>query len=159
MDRDSIIAIFIAVIGSNALWGFIQFLLQRKDNKEDCLKKIIEMIKKLDEKFDEKIVEIDNKSNQRNEQLNKKIDKLNGEFDEHGAIAYRVRILKFMDEILEGWEHSYDSYVQVMQDITNYLKYCMEHPEFKNHQTEASIEYIKNDYQEHLEKNNFKVSN
>lgn len=137
MDRESIIAIFIAVIGSNALWGFIQFLLQRKDNKEDCSKKIIEMITKLDEK----------------------IDKLDGELNERDAIAYRVRILKFMDEILEGWEHSYDSYVQVMQDITNYLKYCMEHPEFKNHQTEASIEYIKNDYQEHLEKNNFKVSN
>lgn len=137
MDRESIIAIFIAVIGSNALWGFIQFLLQRKDNKEDCSKKIIEMITK----------------------LNEKIDKLDGELNERDAIAYRVRILKFMDEILEGWEHSYDSYVQVMQDITNYLKYCMEHPEFKNHQTEASIEYIKNDYQEHLEKNNFEVSN
>ena len=137
MDRESIIAIFIAVIGSNALWGFIQFLLQRKDNKEDCSKKIIEMIKKLDEK----------------------IDKLDGELSERSAISCRVRILKFMDEILEGWEHSYDSYVQVMQDITNYLNYCREHPEFKNHQTEASIEHIKADYQERLEKNNFKVSN
>ena len=137
MDRESIIAIFVAVIGSNALWGFIQFLLQRKDNKEDRSKKIIEMIKKLDEK----------------------IDTLGGDLSEHSAIACRVRILKFMDEILEGWEHSYDSYVQVMQDITNYLNYCREHPDFKNHQTEASIEYIKNDYQEHLEKNNFKVSN
>lgn len=159
MDRDSIIAIFVAVIGSNALWGFIQFLLQRKDKKEDCSKKIIEMIKKLDEKFDKKIAELDKMSNQRNERLDKKIDKLNDNFGEHGAIAYRVRIIKFMDEILEGWEHSHDSYVQVMQDITNYLNYCREHPEFKNHQTEASIEYIKNDYQEHLEKNNFKVSN
>ena len=137
MDRDSIIAIFVAVIGSNALWGFIQFLLQRKDNKNNCSKKIIEMIQKLDEK----------------------IDKLDGELSERSAISCRVRILKFMDEILEGWEHSYDSYVQVMQDITNYLKYCMEHPEFKNHQTEASIEYIKNDYQKHLEANDFKVSN
>ena len=137
MDRESIIAIFIAVIGSNALWGFIQFLLQRKDNKEDCSKKIIEMIKKLDEK----------------------IDKLDGELSERSAISCRVRILKFMDEILEGWEHSHDSYVQVMQDITNYLNYCREHPEFKNHQTEASIEHIKADYQERLEKNNFKVSN
>ena len=137
MDRDLIIAIFVAVIGSNALWGFIQFLLQRKDNKSDCSKKIIEMIQKLDEK----------------------IDKLDGELSERSAISCRVRILKFMDEILEGWEHSYDSYVQVMQDITNYLNYCREHPDFKNHQTEASIEYIKNDYQEHLEKNDFKTKN
>ena len=159
MDRDSIIAIFVAVIGSNALWGFIQFLLQRKDKKEDCSKKIIEMIQKLDEKFDEKIAELDGRSTERNDKLNKKIDKLDDELSERGAISCRVRILKFMDEILEGWEHSYDSYVQVMQDITNYINYCREHPEFKNHQTEASIEYIKNDYQEHLEKNDFKVSN
>ena len=137
MDKDAIIAVFVAVIGSNALWGFIQFLLQRKDNKEDCSKKILDMIQKLDEK----------------------IDKLDGELSERGAIACRVRILKFMDEILEGWNHSFDSYTQVMQDITNYLHYCAENPSFKNHQTEATIEYIKNDYQEHLEKNDFKLGN
>ena len=135
MEKDAIMAIFIAVIGSNALWGFIQFLLQRKDNKDDCSKKILDMIQKLDEK----------------------IDKLDGELSERGAIACRVRILKFMDEILEGWNHSFDSYTQVMQDITNYINYCDLHPRFKNHQTEATIEYIKNDYQEHLEKNDFKT--
>ena len=137
MDKQIIIAIIVAVIGSNALWGFIQFLVQRKDNKEDCSKKILNMIEKLDEK----------------------IDKLNDELSERGAIACRVRILKFMDEILEGWNHSFDSYTQVMQDITNYINYCDLHPRFKNHQTEATIEYIKNDYQEHLEKNDFKLGN
>ena len=135
MDKDAIIAIFIAVIGSNALWGFMQFLLQRKDNKDDCSKKILDMIQTLSEK----------------------IDKLDNELSERGAIACRVRILKFMDEILEGWNHSFDSYTQVMQDITNYINYCDLHPRFKNHQTEATIEYIKNDYQEHLEKNDFKT--
>lgn len=137
MEKDAVIAIFIAVIGSNALWGFIQFLLQRKDNKDDCSKKILDMIQKLDEK----------------------IDKLDGELSERGAIACRVRILKFMDEILEGWNHSRDSYTQVLQDITNYTNYCNTHPLFLNHQTEATIEYINNDYQEHLGKNDFKVSN
>lgn len=137
MDKESIIAIFVAVIGSNALWGFIQFLLQRKDNREDCAKKILDMIQKLDEK----------------------IDKLDDELSERGAIACRVRILKFMDEILEGWNHSKDSYNQVMQDITNYERFCAEHPMFKNNQTVATIEYIKNDYQDHLEKNDFKTGN
>ena len=135
MDKQVIVAVILAVIGSNTLWGFIQFLVQRKDNKEDWAKKILDMIKKLDEK----------------------IDKLDGELSERGAIACRVRILKFMDEILEGWNHSFDSYTQVMQDITNYINYCDLHPRFKNHQTEATIEYIKNDYQEHLEKNNFEI--
>ena len=137
MDKQIIVAIVLAVIGSNALWGFIQFLIQRKDNKEDYSKKILDMIQKLDEK----------------------IDKLDGALNERGAIACRVRILKFMDEILEGWNHSFDSYTQVMQDITNYLNYCVENPLFKNHQTEATIEYIKNDYQEHLEKNDFSTNN
>lgn len=159
MDKEIIIAIFVAVIGSNALWGFIQFLVQRKDNKEDCSKKIIEMIKKLDEKFDEKIAELDKRSNQRNERLDKKIDKLDGELTERGIIACRVRILKFMDEIIEGWQHSKDSYNQIIQDITNYERYCSEHPLFKNHQTAATIEHIKADYQERLEKNDFITNN
>jgi len=33
-----------------------------------------------------------------------------------------------MDEIIEGWEHSKDSYNQIMQDITHYHQYCEEHP-------------------------------
>lgn len=137
MSKDIIIAIVLAVIGSNALWGFIQFLVQRKDNKDECGKKIIKMIEKLDEK----------------------IDKLDDELGERSAISCRVRIIKFMDEILEGWSHSHDSYVQVMQDITNYLRYCAEHPEFKNHQTEATIAHIQADYQERLEKNDFSTNN
>lgn len=135
MDKELIITIIAAVIGSNALWGFIQFLIQRKDNKNDCAKKILDMIQKLDEK----------------------IDKLDGELSERTAVSCRVRILKFMDEILEGWSHSHDSYTQVLQDITNYERFCAEHPLFKNNQTVATIEYIRNDYQERLEKNNFKM--
>ena len=137
MDMELVIAVVVAVVGSNALWGFIQFLVQRKDNKEECGKRIIEMIQKLDGK----------------------IDKLDDELGERSAISCRVRIIKFMDEILEGWSHSHDSYVQVMQDITDYLRYCAEHPEFKNHQTEATIAHIQADYQERLEKNDFSTNN
>lgn len=137
MDRELVITVIAAVIGSNALWGFIQFLIQRKDNKNDCGKKILDMIQKLDEK----------------------IDKLDGELSERTAIACRVRIIKFMDEIIEGWSHSHDSYTQVLQDITNYEHFCAEHPLFKNNQTVATIEYIRNDYQERLEKNDFKMGN
>lgn len=181
MDKELIGAVIAAVIGSNALWGFIQFLLERKDKKEDCSKKIVEMIKSLDEKFDEKINELSNKSTEgrdkldkkfdekfkelnnrsteRNTRLHEKIDKLNNEITENIVIECRVRIIKFMDEIIEGWEHSFDSYVQIMQDITNYERYCAEHPLFKNHQTVATISHIKADYQERLEKNDFSTNN
>ena len=133
MDKELIITIVATIIGSNALWGFIQFLMERKDKKDDCSKKIMEMIQNLD----------------------KKIDKIDKEASEREAITARVRILKFMDELLEGRKHTKDSYDQVMTDITNYNKYCSTNPDFKNNQTEATIEYINKDYQKRLEKHDF----
>ena len=133
MDMELVITVIVAVIGSNALWGFIQFLMERKDKKDDCSKKIMDMIEK----------------------LNKKIDKIDKEAQEREAITARVRTLKFMDELLEGRKHTKDSYDQVMTDITNYNKYCSTNPDFKNNQTEATIEYINKDYQKRLEKHDF----
>ena len=133
MNMELVITVIVAVIGSNALWGFIQFLVERKDKKDDCSKKIMDMIEKLD----------------------KKIDKIDKEAQEREAITARVRILKFMDELLEGRKHTKDSYDQVMTDITNYNKYCSTNPDFKNNQTEATIEYINKDYQKRLEKHDF----
>lgn len=133
MDMELVITVIVAVIGSNALWGFIQFLMERKDKKDDYSKKIMDMIEKLD----------------------KKIDKIDKEAQEREAITARVRILKFMDELLEGRKHTKDSYDQVMTDITNYNKYCSTNPDFKNNQTEATIEYINKDYQKRLEKHDF----
>lgn len=133
MDMELVITVIVAVIGSNALWGFIQFLMERKDKKDDCSKKIMDMIEKLD----------------------KKIDKIDKEAQEREAITARVRILKFMDELLEGRKHTKDSYDQVMTDITNYNKYCSANPDFKNNQTEATIEYINKDYQKRLERHDF----
>lgn len=130
IELELIITVIVAIIGSNALWGFLQFLLERKDKKKDCSKKILEAIQKIDNKLDQKT-----------------------------AIACRIRILKFMDEIIEGWEHSKDSYNQIMRDITDYLQYCDEHPQFLNHQTDATIERIKKDYEQRLATNDFEPNN
>ena len=121
MDMELVIAVVVAVVGSNALWGFLQFLLERKDKKNDCSKKILEAIQKINNKIDQRT-----------------------------AVGCRIRILKFMDEIIEGWEHSKDSYNQIMQDITHYHQYCEEHPQFLNHQTDATIERLKKDYEQRL---------
>ena len=71
IELELVVTVIIAIIGSNALWGFIQFLLERKDKKSDCSKKILEAIQKL-----------------------------NAKIDERSAIGCRIRILKFMDEII-----------------------------------------------------------
>lgn len=130
IELELVITIIVAIIGSNALWGFLQFLLERKDKKKDCLKKILEAIQKINNKIDQRT-----------------------------AIGYRIRILKFMDEIIEGWEHSKDSYNQIMRDITDYLQYCDNHPQFLNHQTDATIEHIKKDYEQRLATNDFEPNN
>lgn len=130
IELELVITVMVAIIGSNALWGFLQFLLERKDKKNDCSKKILEAIQKINNKIDQRT-----------------------------AIGCRIRILKFMDEIIEGWEHSKDSYNQIMRDITDYLQYCDDHPQFLNHQTDATIERIKKDYEQRLATNDFEPNN
>ena len=130
VELELVVTVIIAIIGSNALWGFIQFLLERKDKKSDCSKKILEAIQKINNKIDQRT-----------------------------AVGCRIRILKFMDEIIEGWEHSKDSYNQIMQDITHYHQYCEEHPQFLNHQTDATIERLKKDYEQRLATNDFDPNN
>ena len=130
MELELVITVIVAIIGSNALWGFLQFLLERKDKKKDCSKKILEAIQKINDKIDQRT-----------------------------AIGCRIRILKFMDEIIEGWEHSKDSYNQIMQDITHYHQYCEEHPQFLNHQTDATIERLRKDYEQRLITNDFDPNN
>lgn len=130
IELELIITVIVAIIGSNALWGFLQFLLERKDKKNDCSKKILEAIQKINNKIDQRT-----------------------------AVGCRIRILKFMDEIIEGWEHSKDSYNQIMQDITHYHQYCEEHPQFLNHQTDATIERLKKDYEQRLATNDFDPNN
>ena len=130
MELELVITVIVAIIGSNALWGFLQFLLERKDKKNDCSKKILEAIQKINNKIDQRT-----------------------------AIGCRIRILKFMDEIIEGWEHSKDSYNQIMRDITDYLQYCDDHPQFLNHQTDATIERLKKDYEQRLATNDFEPNN
>ena len=130
MELELVITVIVAIIGSNALWGFLQFLLERKDKKNDCSKKILEAIQKINNKIDQRT-----------------------------AVGCRIRILKFMDEIIEGWEHSKDSYNQIMQDITHYHQYCEEHPQFLNHQTDATIERLRKDYEQRLITNDFDPNN
>ena len=117
--------IFVALIGGGAV-GFIQYLIQRHDSKHDRLKVIEDKISMLDEKMDER-----------------------------NAVATRIRILRFRDEMLMGQGHTHDSFQQVLNDIDEYEKYCDHHPLFKNNQTVLTIEHIRNNYQERLEKHDF----
>lgn len=113
--------------------AFMQFLITRHDNKHDKLKGVYEAI----------------------EGLSKQIKSVADKADERNAVNSRVRILRFADEMMEGKRHSKDSWDQVMSDITDYEKYCEAHPDFRNGQTAATVEYLKKNYIERLEKHDF----
>lgn len=83
------------------------------------------------------------------------LDVFKKETKEERAVTYRVRILRFCDDITKGQEHSKDSFNQVMVDIKNYKKYCFENPSFLNDITEMSISKIKETYKNCLDKNSF----
>ena len=89
------------------------------------------------------------------EVLSLKIEKVAESVEETRAIAARVRILSFGDELLEGRLHSKDTYDQTLLDIDNYEKYCKSHENFKNNVTEETVALIKEKYRIRLWKNDF----
>ena len=146
-----IIPTVIGVLLGGGILGFIEFLIKRKDAKDDKTKEIIEAIDKLDRKVDDRFTKLD-----------AKIAEVDEKVDERAAVSARVRILRFADEMMEGRKHSRDSYEQCLEDIDYYELYCFGdgeghkgHPNFKNNKTISTVEYIKNNYAERLEKHDF----
>ena len=123
----------LSILVGGGLLAFVQYLINRHDSKHDRLKGIVESIDRLSEK----------------------VDRLEQKGDERNAVSMRVRILRFRDEMLEGQNHTHDSFQQVLSDIDDYEKYCEKNPDFRNGQTTATIEHIKHNYAERLEKHDF----
>lgn len=87
--------------------------------------------------------------------LSDKIEVVAESVDETRAIAARVRILRFGDELLEGRKHSKDTFDQALLDIDNYERYCKSHEGFKNHITEETVTFIQEQYRDRLRNHNF----
>ena len=123
----------INILVGGGILAFIEFLIQRHDRKKDKDNEILRSIRRLEDK----------------------IDNVAQTGDKRNAVEMRVRILHFRDEMLEGRNHTHDSFQQVLSDIDEYEEYCKDHPDFKNNQTVATIEHIKRSYAERLEKHDF----
>lgn len=124
---------FIGIILGGSFLAFLEFLIRRHDQKHDRMASVLEQIKA----------------------LRQRVDEIDAKGDEREAVNMRVRILRFADEMMEERRHSKDSFDQVLSDITGYDKYCAAHPEFRNNQTAATVDYIKRNYAERLEKHDF----
>lgn len=75
--------------------------------------------------------------------------------DERYAKSSRMRILRFNDEILQQKQHTKEHFDEILDDITEYEKYCKEHPDYINNKAVLAIKNVEHVYQECLAKNKF----
>ena len=87
--------------------------------------------------------------------LKEKHDNLKDRMDKDDADSCRTRILRFADELRRGVEHSEEFFNQILDDISDYERYCSEHPEYKNSKAANAIAKIDKVYQKCMEENSF----
>ena len=127
------VTILAAMLSGGGFSGLIAFWINRMDAKRNRNTEVLEAIGELTDK----------------------VTALDEKMDERNAVACRIRILRFYDEMRSGIRHTKDSWDQCQSDITDYNRYCEGHPKFKNNQTEATVSYIDGEYRERLAKNDF----
>lgn len=140
----TILTIIGAILGSAGLWTFLDHTQQRKADKNMQDSEMMKELKAVRSELTEVKEAIDEKLNAVKEAI-----------DENEAKASRIRILKFADEIFMEMNHSKDAFDQCLSDVTFYEKYTKEHPRFQNHQTQETVEYIKEVYHERMQKKDF----
>ena len=113
-------------------------------------------------KWHQQSVGIQNNYNKAFERIDEKLDELNAAMatsrkkrEEGVALTWRYRILRFDDEIRHGIRHTKEHFDQIMEDVTDYEKYCRDHPDFPNNKANFAIINIKNVYEQCVRENSF----
>lgn len=125
--------LLLGLLGSGALFGFIQFLISRHDDKAGTAKRLQAAVDKIAASLND----------------------LREEYKQGRAISARIHIITASDEVKHGVKHSFEWWDQALADIDLYEKYCREHPGFMNTKAEHAIEHIKMVHLERLQKNDF----
>lgn len=87
--------------------------------------------------------------------LSTEMDEIKEDISKGKAANQRTKIIRFGSEIRLREKHTKDYFDEIMNDITEYERYCDAHPDFKNNITAASSEIIKETYKRCLEENSF----
>ncbi len=120
--------VFGFILGGSFL-TFLQFLINRHDNKQDKSDAVLSAIKDLDGR----------------------VERIEKSLDERDAVLARTHILRFSDDIYNGINHSKEYYDQTLDDLKTYTKYCESNPGFANGRTEKAGEYIQKEYDRLIE--------
>jgi len=138
------------VLGGGFL-GFLQYMINRHDEKKGKKSAEVEAIEKLETKIDTQKKDMD----ERFSEIDKRFNALSARMDMENATDARIRILGFSDEIMHGVRHSEESFNQILQDITNYDKYCDKHEDYKNARAKAAIANIQSVYENCVKEGDF----
>ena len=125
---------FIGILLGGGILTFIQFLISRSDSK--------------DEKDNEVLKEI--------RDLRSDVSQLRDDVERHNIERKRASILQFNDELANDVNHEHESFLEVLDLIKDYQKYCNEHPNFLNGRTEQSCDNIHRTYERLFDKGKFK---
>ena len=81
------------------------------------------------------------------------MEKLN----ENEATTARYRVLRFDDEIRHKVKHTEEHFIQILDDIDKYERYCSTHPNYKNSRSVVAIDNIRRTYDRCRRENTFLV--
>lgn len=97
------------------------------------------------------------------DELKKDMTELRSDFDRHiqenrkeSAKESRQMILRFNAEIMDGRQLTKEHYDEIVSEIDEYESYCNSHPDYVNNKADSAIRNIKENYAEHMKKNDFR---
>lgn len=105
---------------------------------------LMEKVDSMEKTFDSKV-----------DGLKQKIEKMDQNDKLQRAKDARTRVLRFGDELIHDVRHTKEHFDDVLRDITEYEKYCDEHPKFENDQMHITAEHIKETYHKCLKEHSF----
>lgn len=88
--------------------------------------------------------------------LSQQITDLQYTVNEREAVLARTHILRFNDELINGIEHTHEYFLQTIDDIATYEKWCEKHDTFKNGRTVQAAENIRRTYDRLFEQHKFR---
>ena len=89
------------------------------------------------------------------DKIEKRVEKIEHDAGEGRAKDARARVLRFGDELVHDISHSKEHFDDILDDITNYEKYCDEHPEFENDKMLITTQHIKETYSKCMKEHSF----
>ena len=89
------------------------------------------------------------------EALSDKLESFMVKSEENNIKTIRLRILRFDDELRLNIRHSREYFDNILEDTTEYQKYCNSHPDFRNEKVNHAIAHIGEAYDKCHAENDF----